>query len=108
MAPVSSAEMAASIPRPSPERAAQWRELTLKLRHQEADEWPNLRDSLAINGTRAFARKLLDLAQAAQCSPLATYAATLTTFADGYAIGQMESHLAAFPKMIESIERSSS
>jgi CheY-like chemotaxis protein len=105
---VSSAEMAASIPRPSPEQAAQWRELTLKLRHQEVDEWPNLRDSLAINGTRAFARKLFDLAQAAQCSPLASYAAALTTFADGYAIGQMERHLAAFPKLIESIERSSS
>jgi hypothetical protein len=108
MDPVSSAEMAASIPRPSPERAAQWRELTLELRHQEADKWPGLRDSLAINGTRAFARKLLDLAQAAQCSPLATYAATLTTFAEGYAVGQMESHLAAFPKLIEFIERSSS
>jgi hypothetical protein len=107
MAPVSFAEMAISMPRPSPERAAQWRELTPKLRHQEADEWPNLRDSLAINGTRAFACKLLDLAQAAQCSPLVTYAATLTTFAEGYAISQMESHLAAFPKLIESIERSS-
>jgi CheY-like chemotaxis protein/anti-sigma regulatory factor (Ser/Thr protein kinase) len=105
---VISAEMAASIPRPSPEQAAQWRELTVELRHQEAGEWPSLRDSLAINGTRAFAHKLSGLAQAAQCNPLATYAATLTTFADGYAIGQMESHLAAFPKLIESIERSSS
>jgi PAS domain S-box-containing protein len=105
--PAGSAEMAASMPRPTPERAAQWRELTLRLRNHEADEWPNLRDSLAINGTRAFARKLFDLAQAAQCSPLATYAAKLTTFAEGYAVGQMESHLAAFPKLIESIERSS-
>jgi PAS domain S-box-containing protein len=105
---VSSAEMAASIARPSPERAAQWRELALELGRQEADEWPSLRDSLAVNATRAFARKLLDLAQAAQCNPLATYAATLITFADGYAIGQMESHLAAFPKLIEFIERSSS
>jgi PAS domain S-box-containing protein len=105
---ISSAEMAASMPRPSPELAARWRELTLKLRHQEADEWPNLRDSLAINGTRTFARKLLDLAQAAQCNPLANYAAALTTFADGYAIGQMQSHLAVFPKLIEAIERSSS
>jgi hypothetical protein len=61
-----------------------------------------------MNGTRAFARKLLDLAQAAQCNPLATYAAMLITFADGYAIGQMERHLAAFPKLIETIERSSS
>ena len=108
MCTVSSAEMAVNIPRPSPERAAQWRELTLKLRHQEAEEWPMLRDSLAINGTRAFATKLLDLAQAAQCIPLATYAATLTAFADGYAISQMETHLVAFPKLIESIERSSS
>ncbi len=105
--PFSSVEMAASIPRPSPEQAAQWRELTLKLRHQEAEEWPSLRDSLAINGTCAFARKLFDLAEAAQCSPLATYAATLTTFADGYAIVQMETHLADFPKLIRSIERSS-
>jgi hypothetical protein len=96
------------MPRPTPERAAQWRELTLELRHREADEWPSLRDSLAINGTRAFARRLFDLAQAAQCSPLATYAVTLTTFADGYAISQMERHLAAFPKLIESIERASS
>jgi predicted RNase H-like nuclease len=96
--------MAAIIPKPSPERAAQWRGLTLELRHQEADEWPSLRDSLAINGTRAFARRLFDLAQAAQCSPLATYAATLTTFAEGYAVGQMESHLAAFPKLIQSLE----
>jgi hypothetical protein len=108
MASVISTEMVASIPRPSPEMAVQWRELTLKLRRQEADEWPSLRDSLAINGTRAFAHELSNLAQAAQCSPLATYAATLTTFADGYAIGQMESHLAAFPLLIESIEKVSS
>ena len=47
------------------------------------------------------------LGQAAQCAPLATYAATLTTFADAYAIGQMERHLAAFPKLVESIEASS-
>ena len=41
-------------------------------------------------------------------SPRLRPAAPLTTFAGGYAIGQMERHLAAFPKMIESIERSSS
>ena len=38
------------------------------------------------------------------CAPLMTYAAALTTFADAYAIGQMEQHLAAFPKLAESIE----
>jgi hypothetical protein len=47
------------------------------------------------------------LAQTAECGPLATYAATLTTFADAYAIGQMEGHLAAFPKLVDFIETSS-
>ena len=96
-----------SIPVPSPDQAAQWQELALELRRQEATEWPTLRDSLAVNETRAFAHKLFLLGQAAQCGPLATYAATLTTFADAYAIGQMERHLAAFPKLVESIETSS-
>jgi len=45
--------------------------------------------------------------QAAHCAPLTTYAAALTTFADAYAIGQMEGHLAAFPKLAESIETAS-
>jgi CheY-like chemotaxis protein len=96
-----------SIPIPLPDQAAQWQELALELRRQEATEWPTLRDSLAVNQTRAFAHKLFLLGQAAQCGPLATYAAMLTTFADTYAIGQMERHLAAFPKLVESIETSS-
>jgi signal transduction histidine kinase/DNA-binding response OmpR family regulator len=96
-----------SIPSPSADQAAQWQELALELRRQETTEWPALRDSLAINETRAFAHNLFLLGQTAQCGPLATYAATLTTFADAYAIGQMEHHLAEFAKLIESIEASS-
>ncbi len=95
-----------SIPLPSADLAAQWQELALEMRRQEAAEWPVLRDSLAVNETRAFAHKLFLLGQAAECSPLATYAATLTTFADAYAIGQMESQLAAFPSLVESIDAS--
>jgi hypothetical protein len=63
-----------------------------------------LRDTLAINETQAFAHKLFTLGQAAQCPALTTYAATLTTFANAYAIGRMESHLCAFPELITSIE----
>ena len=100
-------EMVAIMPRPSPEQAAQWRKLAIELRRQETDAWPTLRDSLAVNGTRAFAGKLFHLAQAAQCRPLAAYAATLTRFAEAYAISQMEGHLAAFPKLIQSIEKAS-
>jgi CheY-like chemotaxis protein len=93
-----------SIPIPTPDQAAQWQELELELRRREATEWPTLRDSLAVNETRAFAHNLFSLGQAAHCAPLMTYAAALTTFADAYAIGQMEHHLAAFPKLVESIE----
>jgi CheY-like chemotaxis protein len=92
------------IPIASPDQAAQWQELALELRRQVATEWPTLRDSLAVNETRAFAHKLFLLSEAAQCGPLAAYAATLTTFADSYAIGQMEHHLAVFPKLVESID----
>jgi signal transduction histidine kinase len=95
-----------SIPILSPDQAAEWQELVLELRRQEATEWPTLRDSLAVNETRAFAHKLFLVGQAAHCAPLATYAATLTTFADAYAIGQMERYLVAFPKLVESIETS--
>jgi signal transduction histidine kinase/DNA-binding response OmpR family regulator len=91
----------------SPDQAAQWRELALELRRQEAAEWPTLRDTLAVNETRVFAHNLFTLGQAAQCAPLTTYAAALTMFADAYAIGQMERHLAAFPKLVESIEAAS-
>jgi CheY-like chemotaxis protein len=94
------------IPLPSPDQAAQWQELALELRRQEAMEWPTLRDSLAVNATCAFAHNLFALGQAAHCAPLTTYAAALTAFADGYAIGQMERHLAAFPKLVEAIETS--
>ncbi len=95
------------IPVPSPDQATQWQELALELRHREATEWPTLRDSLAVNQTRAFAHELFLLGQTAHCGPLTAYAAALTTFADAYAIGQMEHHLAAFSKLVESIETAS-
>jgi len=100
------AEALKGIPVPSADHAVQWQELVLELRRQEAAELPALRDSLAVNETRAFAHRLFLLSQEAQCGPLATYAAALTTYADAYAIGQMESQLAAFPKLAGSIEAS--
>ncbi|HWW00317.1 MAG TPA: ATP-binding protein [Candidatus Acidoferrum sp.] len=96
-----------SIIIPSPDQAADWQELALELRRQEATEWPPLRDSLAVNQTRTFAHKLFYLGEEAHCGPLVAYAATLTTFADAYAISQMEGHLAAFPKLVVSIETAS-
>ena len=101
-----SAETLAGLPAPLPEQAVQWRELAVELRRQEGGKWPALRDSLAVNETRAFAHKLFALGQSAHCPALTAYAATLTTFADAYAIGQMESHLGVFPELVGSIEAS--
>jgi signal transduction histidine kinase/DNA-binding response OmpR family regulator len=102
----SSGETLGGVPAPLPEQAAQWGELALELRRQEAGQWPALRDSLAVNETRAFAHKLLTIGQSANCAPLTTYAATLATFADAYAIGQMERHLGVFPRLVGLIETS--
>jgi signal transduction histidine kinase/DNA-binding response OmpR family regulator len=101
-----SAQTLAGVPTPLPEHAAQWRELALELRRQQTAQWPALRDSLAVNETRAFAHKLFSLGQIALCPPLTTYAATLATFADAYAIGQMERHLGMFPELVGLIETS--
>jgi len=97
----------AGIPAPLPEQAVQWRELACELRRQQASQWPTLRDTLAVNETRAFAHKLFSLGQTVICPPLTAYAATLATLADAYAIGQMECHLGLFPGLVELIETSS-
>jgi len=101
-----SLESLASVSAPSPEQAAQWRELALELRRQETGQWPSLRDSLAVNETRVFAHNLFSLGQEARCTPLTTYAATLATLADTYAIGKMERQLGVFPGLVKSIETS--
>jgi signal transduction histidine kinase/DNA-binding response OmpR family regulator len=95
------------IPTPLPEQAAHWQELALELRRQEATVWPTLRDTLAVNETRSFAHNLFTLGQGALCPTLTTYAAALATFADAYAISQMELHLGLFPELVGLIETSS-
>jgi len=91
---------------PPPERLAQWQTLVLELRGLESSPWPALRDSLAINETRAFAEKLRAHGDAAQCGMLTTYATNLLGSADAYAVGRMEGHLAGFPKLVDSIASS--
>jgi len=98
------AETFEPIPAPSAERTAEWQALVFELQRLLDIEWPALRDSLAINQTRAFARKLHDLGDAAQCDPLVSYAATLARLSDAYAVKGLERHLAGFPKLVELIE----
>ena len=92
---------------PLPSHPADWRVLAVELRRLLCTEWPALHDSLAINATCAFAHELRVLGQAAHCGLLTAYATTLASLAEAYAIGQLEVHLAKFPKLVETIEVSS-
>jgi CheY-like chemotaxis protein len=80
--------------------------LVAKLRSLEAGEWPGLRDSLAINETRAFARKLEAMAREIYCKPLSAYAEALAHYADTYAVDALEEHLEQFRGLIERVQGS--
>lgn len=83
--------------------APDWPALTGDLRRLLATQWPALRDSLAVHETGAFAARLLALGQGAGCEQLITYATQLARYADTYAVGNLERHLAEFPRLVETI-----
>ena len=66
-------------------------------------EWPTLRDSLAINDTLAFARRLRELGQTMQNGTLTIYADRLATDAQTYAVRDLERSLAEFPALVDSL-----
>ena len=88
---------------PSP---AQWRELAAQLRHLAQEQWPALRDSLAINETRAFAQQLERLGRRGNCEPVLAYARSLSSHAETYAVDALEQQLQAFPPLVEQVRRS--
>ncbi len=108
-------ELAQFIPRNQPssqpptptERAAAGTapELLQELRRLRDSEWPEVRDSLAINEARAFAATLRALGDRWSCPPLASYAQALARHADHYAVVDLEQHLFEFPALVESLER---
>jgi signal transduction histidine kinase/CheY-like chemotaxis protein len=86
---------------PSPELIAQ-------LRAFVAEEWPIIRDSLAINESRAFAARLEKLALKWSCLPLLAYAQTLSRHAENYAIVDLEKDLQEFSALVDRIADSAS
>ena len=88
---------------PSP---AQWRELAAELRHLAQEQWPAVRDSLAINETLAFAQRLEQLGRQGNCEPVLAYARSLSSLAEAYAVDALEKQLQAFPPLVEQLQRS--
>lgn len=86
-------------------KAGDWNLLMTELRAIRSADWDGVRESLAINQTQALARKLHELAEAAQCEPLIIYADLLASHAQAYAVRDLEKHLAGFPALLKAIEQ---
>jgi signal transduction histidine kinase/CheY-like chemotaxis protein len=78
--------------------------LLKQLRRLETQEWPGLRDSLAINETREFGHRLEGLGRQHNSEPVLAYAQTLMHYADTYAVDELEKHLQQFPAVIQQLE----
>jgi signal transduction histidine kinase/DNA-binding response OmpR family regulator len=79
--------------------------LVAELQALHASEWAGLRESIAINETLEFARKLHSLAQAAHYGPLKAYALALTRHAQTYSVHELENLIAEFPALVRTLEQ---
>jgi CheY-like chemotaxis protein len=80
--------------------------LVAELRWRLAGPWPSIRDSVAINESRAFAQELEDLGRRWPCEPLVQYAQQLLHDAENYAVTDLEKHLGEFAALVEQLDRS--
>ena len=93
---------AASVTSPDPAaQAPAPPELRAELSRLMAEEWPAVRDNLAINETKAFARKLEALAERWPCPALAEYAQALAHHAEGYEVVELEEQVNQFPEFVK-------
>lgn len=77
--------------------------LVRALREIESGAWPAVRDGGAINETRDFALRLIEVGRSARCRPLVNYAESLMQEADTYAVSRLTVRLNGFPALIQSI-----
>jgi response regulator RpfG family c-di-GMP phosphodiesterase len=79
-------------------------ELLVELRRLKVENWPAIRDSVAVNESKAFGRKLEELGQRWGSAPLVTYAQILVNHAEQYAVADLEKHLAQFGDFVERLD----
>ncbi|HVU28487.1 MAG TPA: ATP-binding protein [Verrucomicrobiae bacterium] len=97
----------AQSPESSKDLAPAPKELVSRLRQLEVEPWPSLRDSVAINESKLFARDLKDLGRKWHCQPLVIYAHTLLNDAENYAVTDLEKHLGEFATLVERLDNKS-
>jgi signal transduction histidine kinase/DNA-binding NarL/FixJ family response regulator len=91
---------------PAPVEAPASPELVSELKRLMQGVWPAIRDSLAVNETKAFAVTLKTLGERWDCGPLLAYAQLLARHAETYAIVDMEKQLHEFNALVERLEQS--
>ncbi len=78
-------------------------EFIAELHRLSAEEWPAIRDNLAINETKAFAGKLTALAERWPCPALEEYAQALGQRADAYEVVELEEQVGRFPGIVKGL-----
>jgi hypothetical protein len=76
-------------------------ELKAELNRLMAEEWPVIRDNLAINETKLFAGKLEALAKRWPCPALSDYAQALAHHAEVYEVVELEEQVNQFPELVD-------
>jgi hypothetical protein len=72
----------------------------------QAESWPAIRDSVAVNESKAFGRMLEELGQRWNSAPLITYAHVLLSHAEQYAVADLEKHLLDFGRLVDQLDQS--
>jgi CheY-like chemotaxis protein len=80
-------------------------ELVQELRRLIAEDWPTIRGSLAINETKAFARKLESLAGRWPSQELVDYTQELFRRADNLEVVELEQQLDKLSTLLEQLSR---
>jgi signal transduction histidine kinase/CheY-like chemotaxis protein len=83
------------------------KELISQLRALLVEPWPAIRDSVAVNESKAFAVGLEGLGQRWRCAPLEEYAQKLLRDAENYAVTDLEKHLGEFSALVEQLDGAS-
>lgn len=90
---------------PQPPPMAASAELVAQLRGLQTEPWPAIRDTVAINESKTFARKLEALGHRWSCQPLTTYAQSILVHAENYAATDLERELREFSALVDQLDR---
>ena len=93
----------AATPPPARDAAPAAPELLVHLRQLIVHPWPSIRDSVAVNESRTFARELENLGRSWHCPALTGYAQVLLRDVENYAVADLETHLSQFAGLVEQL-----